>query len=150
MLRYVFIMFTICLEEEKVERNKKNRTKRQENGPDQLVAQTWSISGTKALLPQRAGMPRTRLVAQKRCATDSWSPFGRFLKIFEYLLDIIEFWEDFGVLGLFRESGRDFGVGENLRESFSCDLEWMKEAKHCIYSCRDSLIMANSILGNVL
>jgi len=32
-------MFTICLEEEKVERNKKNRTKRQENGPDQLVPQ---------------------------------------------------------------------------------------------------------------
>ena len=63
MLRYVFIMFTICLEEEKVERNKKNRTKRQENGPD-------------------------RLVAQKRCATESWSPFGRFLEIFEYLLDI--------------------------------------------------------------
>jgi len=52
-------MFTICLEEEKVERNKKNRTKRQENGPDQLVAQkrcateSWyaqnAISGTKTL-----------------------------------------------------------------------------------------------------
>ena len=141
-----FIMFTICLEEEKVERNKKNRTKRQENG-------TWSISGTKALCHRELVCPERAWSRFCRNLVVFWSLSGRFPEIFEYFLDIRdakEFWEDFGVLGLFRESGREFGVGENLRESISCDWEWMKEAKHCIYSCRRSLIMANYILGNVL